>query len=316
VGTRLLSLATDPAAGQRLGRVAIQSRTGAGPGSAGWVRALEEQLASGALRARLYVVDGQPVGFVSWLPGGLVGLTVELLYAEPVPSHGEAYRQILLALEEEAGPVAFVPGPLAGVAPDAEEGLMRSLGFRRYGRSEMVLEVDGVADAPPAAGGERIRPVVRNDLAPLADLHRRAYRDSFDRYLFVELSDDHEDALREVREILDGRWGAFHPSGSWVGERDRGAVGAVLSVHRRTGALIADVMVDPEYRGRGVGRRLLSTAVRALQHAGEQRIYLNVTEGNERAIRLYWGLGFVRTLGPTQDWYNARRIPVPPSPTA
>jgi ribosomal protein S18 acetylase RimI-like enzyme len=75
-------------------------------------------------------------------------------------------------------------------------------------------------------------------------------------------------------------------------------------------------MVDPEFQGSGVGRRLLTTTLRSLRGAGEPRIYLNVTEGNEPALRLYRRLGFVRSLGPTRDWYNALRIPFAPSPDA
>ena len=219
-------------------------------------------------------------------------------------------------MQEAAGPLAFVPGPLAGLAEAEEERLMRSLGFRRYGRSEMVL--DGLS--PPAEGplgaGETLRPVVRDDLAALATLHRAAYRNRFDRYLFLELADEEEDAVREVREILDGRWGEFLPRGSWILLDGGSPTGAVLTVHGGAGALVADVMVDPARQGRGVGRRVLTRAVQEMRAGGETRIYLNVTEGNDRALRLYRALGFVRSLGPTKDWYNAARIPVPPSPSA
>jgi len=193
---------------------------------------------------------------------------------------------------------------------------MRALGYRRYGRSEMVLEGAG----PPADGsprpGETLRPVERDDLVALAALHRAAYRDRFDRYLFLELTDEGEDAVREVREILDGRWGEFLPHGSWLLLDGGRPAGAVLTVHGGAGALVADVMVDPASQGHGIGRRVLTRALREMRAGGASRIYLNVTEGNERALRLYRGLGFVRSLGPTRDWYNAARIPVPPSPSA
>jgi len=193
---------------------------------------------------------------------------------------------------------------------------MRGLGYRRYGRSEMVLQAPGAPGEASSPAGEQFRPALRTDLVRLAELHRAAYAESFDRYLFLELPDEHEDARREVHEILEGRWGEFLPEGSCVCERDGRMVGAVLSVRGPTGALVADVMVDPGHRGHGVGRRLLTSAVRSMRHAGVDRIYLNVTEGNERALRLYRSLGFARSLGPTHDWYNARRIPVAPFPDA
>jgi len=191
---------------------------------------------------------------------------------------------------------------------------MRSLGYRPYGRSEMVHEGRPSPDVPILRAADGARPAARSDLFALAELHRRAYRESFDRFLFRELVDDTEDAVREVRQILEGRWGEFFPEGSWVAERDGSLVGAVLSVRGASGALVADVMVAPEDRGRGIGRHLLATAVRSLQQCGETRVYLNVTEGNAPALRLYRAVGFVRSLGPTHDWYNASRIPVGPGP--
>jgi ribosomal protein S18 acetylase RimI-like enzyme len=312
----LAPLSSDPAAGRRLGLHAVTTRAGEGRESAAWVRAYEQRFDAGSVNGRLYVVDGVPAGFVSWFPSGPVGVSVELLYLDR-PTHGaDPYAKLLAELESEAGPVAFVPGPLAGLSAEAEERLMRSLGFRRYARSEMVLERREPLAEPPAAPGETLRKVERADLPRLAELHRTAYRNRFDRYLFLELADEAEDAVREVREILDGRWGEFLPEGSFVSERGSELVGAVLSVHGTTGALVADVMVSPAAQGLGVGRRVLARALRSMHDAGVARVYLNVTEGNERAIRLYRGLGFVRSMGPTRDWYNARRIPVPPSPDA
>jgi ribosomal protein S18 acetylase RimI-like enzyme len=49
----------------------------------------------------------------------------------------------------------------------------------------------------------------------------------------------------------------------------------------------------PQYRGRGIGKRILETAVKAAFSAGIERIELMVYESNEAAIRLYRSLGFV-----------------------
>ncbi len=99
--------------------------------------------------------------------------------------------------------------------------------------------------------------------------------------------------------------------GSWVAEEPTGPVGAVLSVRTSAGVLIADVMVDPDSQGRGLGRAMLLASLRALRAAGDHAVYLNVTEGNHAAVRLYERVGFVRSLGPTHDWYNGHRVPVP-----
>lgn len=48
----------------------------------------------------------------------------------------------------------------------------------------------------------------------------------------------------------------------------------------------------PDYRGRGLGRRLVVESVRAARATGMERIELEVFASNTRAIRLYEALGF------------------------
>lgn len=49
----------------------------------------------------------------------------------------------------------------------------------------------------------------------------------------------------------------------------------------------------PDFRGRGLGRRLAVETIRAAKAAGMERIELEVFASNERAIALYKSLGFV-----------------------
>jgi RimJ/RimL family protein N-acetyltransferase len=58
--------------------------------------------------------------------------------------------------------------------------------------------------------------------------------------------------------------------------------------------LLIGMYVRPSARGQGLGRSLLDAALRhATKRAGVQLVSLTVTEGNEPAIRLYEGAGFV-----------------------
>jgi len=309
----LVPITSDLATSRRFWRRALEVRARGGNEPADFPQAFEERILSGSVQTRLYLVEGLAAGLVSWSTAGPLGVPVQLLYAATESSEPGAYAHLLAAAQSEAGPVAFVSGPLAGLEPDVEGRVMRALGFRRYGRTEMVLTPDGGWAGAVTEGPERLRPVGRPDLSRLAELHRSAYHDRFDRYLFLERQDETEDALVAVGELFDGRWGAFSESGSWAAERGGRLVGAVLAVTTASGTLIADVMVDPADQGAGVGRRLLARACRSLRDSGVRRIYLNVTEGNEPALRLYRRLGFDRSLGPTRDWYNAGAIPVPPS---
>jgi ribosomal protein S18 acetylase RimI-like enzyme len=161
----------------------------------------------------------------------------------------------------------------------------------------------------------RVRPIRVTDASFLARLHERAYRNHLDRYLAIEDLDPVRDADRQVRDYLSGRFGEFLSPGSTAVELEGRFASAAVTVRRPTHALIVDVMADPDLQGRGFGRAALAGALIALRERGESSIVLNVTEGNERALRLYGRLGFVRTLGPTKEWYNAQRmtVEVPPN---
>jgi len=54
------------------------------------------------------------------------------------------------------------------------------------------------------------------------------------------------------------------------------------------------LVVSSTHRGRGVGRELVSRAVRAMREAGAAEAALEAEATNAAALRLYEGLGFLR----------------------
>ncbi|MEN8042111.1 MAG: GNAT family N-acetyltransferase, partial [Actinomycetota bacterium] len=59
--------------------------------------------------------------------------------------------------------------------------------------------------------------------------------------------------------------------------------------------IIAAMWVDPAARGRGLGRKLLMTAVAWAKDSGSTAAELWVSDGNESALALYRGCGFTDT---------------------
>ena len=55
------------------------------------------------------------------------------------------------------------------------------------------------------------------------------------------------------------------------------------------------MVVDPPYRGRGLGRSLLRSMTRRAYMAGARRVWLDVKPDNERALALYESEDFIPT---------------------
>jgi len=75
---------------------------------------------------------------------------------------------------------------------------------------------------------------------------------------------------------------------------DRGrVVGYVSAVIRRDGTgHVVSICVDPDYRGRGIGKALMNEILKKLRESGVCRVRLEVRVSNEVARRLYERLGF------------------------
>ena len=89
-----------------------------------------------------------------------------------------------------------------------------------------------------------------------------------------------------------------------VAEQDEAVIGYTFAAMegydykslRGPAALLHDVLVDPDYRGRGVGRHLLDETLSMLRSRGARQIVLSTADRNESAQRLFTRMGFRRTM--------------------
>lgn len=92
-------------------------------------------------------------------------------------------------------------------------------------------------------------------------------------------------------------------SRSWVAEI-AGRVAAMLVGWLIVDELhIATIATHPDYRRRGMGRRLLIHGLRAARAEGATHAFLEVREGNAAAIQMYRGLGFAED-GRREEYYK------------
>jgi len=89
----------------------------------------------------------------------------------------------------------------------------------------------------------------------------------------------------------------------WVAMQDDEIAGAVASREAAGEAEILNLAVAPAWRGRGIGRRLMETALDWAVSAGVRRVFLEVRESNARARVFYFRLGFTEA-GRRQGYYQ------------
>ncbi len=65
---------------------------------------------------------------------------------------------------------------------------------------------------------------------------------------------------------------------------------------RGPAGVLYDIVVDPDHRGRGIGRMLLDATLAALEARGVPRVVLSTAERNDPAQRLFARAGFRRTM--------------------
>lgn len=168
--------------------------------------------------------------------------------------------------------------------------------------------------------GSGPRPVnLKTDLAPLADLIELAFADSMDQ--------GGRAAIHEMRTLSRIGPGLGMLSGmsdlmlgigmGYVWIEDQQLIGnvsiypAALPAGAGRAWIIANVAVHPEYRSRGIARRLMNDSLASIRRRGPGDVILQVETQNWKARELYESLGF-REESAFVTWRRAAATPPPP----
>lgn len=145
--------------------------------------------------------------------------------------------------------------------------------------------------------------IIRHDLRPgdlgrVAELHGVLYAEEygFDHRFEAYVAETIGEFGRAIRPEKDRLW---------LAERDGRLVGSIGIVGRDEGAAqLRWVLVHPDARGHGLGRRLMQTALTFCHQAEYRSVFLRTVSPLVAAARLYLSFGFHRTeRGPTaQPW--------------
>ncbi|HDI31833.1 MAG TPA: ribosomal-protein-alanine N-acetyltransferase [Thermofilum sp.] len=126
-------------------------------------------------------------------------------------------------------------------------------------------------------------------LSPVDITIRRAKREELERLLIIEnLSFKDPYPLFILDFYLK-----LTPDTFLVAEVKGKIVGFIIGLREGWGwGHIISIAVHPEFRGKGIGKRLMEECIARLRNKGVKKIRLEVRVSNERAIGLYKKLGF------------------------
>ena len=104
---------------------------------------------------------------------------------------------------------------------------------------------------------------------------------------------DHE-GTNPVDDSAEGftRYLKRNPTTSFVAEENGKIIGTILAGHDGRRGIFHHVVVAPEYRGQGIGRMLVESAVEALRKEGIQKVLLVVFTYNENGNQFWEHMGF------------------------
>ena len=163
-----------------------------------------------------------------------------------------------------------------------------------------VRHRNGLDTGPPAA--RRVSYEIRRELRPgdadaIVALHDRLYPAEHQR---------NERFVHAVAESVAAAVAAGWPAGGgvWIVERDGRFAGSVALTDEGQGVgKLRWVLLTPELRGAGLGRKLVGEAVERARELGMRRLELDTFSALRAAAKIYRGFGF-RVVGARErsDW--------------
>jgi ribosomal protein S18 acetylase RimI-like enzyme len=132
---------------------------------------------------------------------------------------------------------------------------------------------------------------------------RVASPDDFERIVALERACFEGDLAYSRRQL---QYLAFAANSTTLVEVSKGIIRGFVIVLYRTGSSVAGietVNVDPVFRKKGVGTRLLASAEEDIRRKGARKIRLEVSIANHAGVALYEHSGF-KKIGLLKNYYS------------
>lgn len=236
------------------------------------------------------------VGFAYYLIEGARCSIGDIYVSSPWRGMGidRGLAEAVLDKLERVGRVRRIESQCVGVGNHDADLLFQSRGFERLERSYMLTSVAEEETALDPLSDVAIRPWKESDFSQAARVIHRSYHNTHDSRINSQYRT--ENGCAELLTILtDHVWcGDFLPMVSRVAVRPTGSIIGILIASRvaRGVGHIGQISIHPAHQSRGIGRRLIASAITGFRNRGFNRISLAVTTANASAFHLYQSCGF------------------------
>ena len=179
---------------------------------------------------------------------------------------------------------------------DVMSQYIRKIGFSKHDRQHMTLakpEIERLSE-PEFPADMSIEVYIESHRDEISELVFRGNDSHVDQDVFPDFFATPEDCKRLLENIENNRYGDYKKQSSWILRQDDVAIGACfMTIRNGDTGYIPDIVIEPELRGRGLGKALLIHSMKRQSENEEslEKIDLDVTLSNN-AYYLYESLGF------------------------
>lgn len=297
-----------------------------------WLELLRWDYSAPSRMIRQVARDGELAGFAAMSGSLAVGFSYYVIESGR-GSIGDIYvsrnrrglgidRLMTAAMVDEmdqSGVARRIESQCVSVGNDAATALLEARGFARFDRHYMAMELASSGDAEfeprefTEAGVISIRAWQDRDFARAAEVIHRSYRGRHDSSINTQYRS--EAGCAELLTILtDHVWcGDFLNGVSQVAYQNvTGRLAGVLLASRIAPGAghIGQISVHPSHQGRGLGRRMINSALLEYARRGFDSVSLAVTSANSGALHLYESCGF-RTIHTFPVFFREKRSASP-----
>ncbi len=179
--------------------------------------------------------------------------------------------------------------------------LLKKFVLKKQSVEMVAVATPSIAMSPAAAPLEFPEP---QDVSTTRTTIRAARKSDLDAALELERENFHAHSLsRRQLQYLQRRETSIFLVGEQNGQVVGDGIALVRQYRNAISGRIYSLVVRAESRGQKIGQKLLHTMIKELLDRGAKRIYLEVEQANEGAIRLYKQAGF-RAIGVVPDYYG------------